>query len=176
MRVAALVLLAAAATAGSSEPRERVLAAARGVIGQAGYCALVTLDETGAPAVRTMDPFPPDGDFVVWLGTRRSTRKVGHVRRDPRVALHWLDPEGPGYVTLIGTAELVEDRAERERHFKPGWHDFYDDDWRGDDFLLIRVRPRRLEVMSVPAGVASEPMGWKPAAVEFEADDASPAH
>lgn len=174
MPLAALALLAAAA--GASEPPERVLAAARDVIGRAGYCALVTLDEAGAPAVRAMDPFPPDADFTVWLGTRRSTRKVGHILGDPRVALHWLDPDGPGYVTLLGTAELVDDPAERERRFKPEWHDFYDDDWRGDDYLLIRVRPQRVEVMSVPAGVASEPGGWKPAAVEFPREEATPGY
>jgi general stress protein 26 len=114
-----------------------------------------------------MDPFPPEADFTLWLGTRRGTRKLEDIRRDPRVAMHWSDREGPGYVTLIGRAEIVSDRSERERRFKPGWREFYDDEWRGDDYLLIRVRPERLEVMSIPEQVASDPMGWAPAVVEL---------
>ena len=30
------------------------------------YCALITLGEDGRPVVRTMNPFPPDDDMMVW--------------------------------------------------------------------------------------------------------------
>ena len=67
MRGPALALLATAAVAApppaGGEGRERVLDAAREVLGQAGLCSLVTLDEAGAPQVRTMDPFPPEAGF-----------------------------------------------------------------------------------------------------------------
>jgi len=179
MRAAALALLAVAGVAQpvtAPDERERVLAAAREVIERAGLCSLVTLDEAGAPRVRAMDPFPPEPDFTLWLGTHRSTRKVSEIRRDPRVAVHWLDATGPGQVTLIGTAELVEDAGERQRRFKPEWDAFYRDGWRGDDYLLIRVRPRRLEVMSIPDSVASDPKGWAPAVVELGAPSPPAPH
>jgi general stress protein 26 len=172
MRAAALALLTAAGVA-TPQPEPEVLAAAREVIARAGLCSLVTLDEAGAPQARAMDPFPPEADFTLWLGTHRSTRKVSQIRRDPRVAVHWLDAAGPGQVTLIGTAEVVEDAGERARHFKPEWAAFYSDEWRGGDYLLIRVRPLRLEVMSIPAGIASDPKGWAPAVVELGGSAAS---
>src|SRR2546427_794414 len=50
---------------------------------------------------------------VILLTSSRGLLKVKNLRRAPRMALCVED--GSRYVTLEGTAELVEDRAEQER-------------------------------------------------------------
>jgi general stress protein 26 len=115
-----------------------------------------------------MDPFPPEPDMSVWLATYHKTRKVGQIRENPRVTLFYLEPTGAGYVTLIGEAQVVDDPAEKARRWKPTWKEFYQDENRGEDYLLIRVVPTRVEVMSMPDKIASEPKGWKPAIITFE--------
>jgi PPOX class probable F420-dependent enzyme len=52
-------------------------------------------------------------DDVVLLNASRGLLKERNLRRDPRMALCVED--GMKYVTLEGTAELVEDRAVQER-------------------------------------------------------------
>ena len=64
--------------------------AAREIIKDAGNCALITIDEDGKPRARTMDPFSPEDDFMVWFGTNIKSRKVKQIRNDPRVTLYYF--------------------------------------------------------------------------------------
>ena len=42
--------------------RGKIISVAKEIIKAARYCALITIDSTGQPHVRTMDPFSPDTD------------------------------------------------------------------------------------------------------------------
>jgi general stress protein 26 len=146
---------------------EAVVAAARSIIESAQLATLVTLDDAGHPRARTMDPFPPEAEMVVWMATNRSTRKVREIETDSRATLHYYDAQGIGYVTLLGRAELIDDDAVRASRYKAEWGDFYDDGPHGDDYVLIRFVPFQLEVVSLEHSIASEPKAWKPAIVEL---------
>jgi PPOX class probable F420-dependent enzyme len=154
---------AARATPGRAE----VLRVARQVIQKARYATLVTVGEDGHPQARVVDPFRPEADMTVWLATTPRTRKVAQIARDPRVTLLYFDPAAPSYVTLLGQAELVRDPAERARRWKEGWAPFYKDRNRGDDYLLVKVTPLRVEVVSERDGIAGDPQTWRPAIVEM---------
>ncbi len=148
--------------------RRRIVEAARDVMAAARYCALITLDADGAPQARTMDPFPSDDDFTVWMATNASTRKVEELANDSRATLYYIDVQGGAYVTLVGQARVIVDADEKARRWKPEWDDFYVDGSRGDDYVLVRFVPLRLEVVSPAHRVASDPMAWKPAVLELE--------
>lgn len=62
-----LLLMAAPAECKAQEKPERdsIIAAAREIIGMQKYCALITVDSSGKPQVRTMNPFPPEDDMTV---------------------------------------------------------------------------------------------------------------
>lgn len=145
--------------------REQLIAAAREVMSAARYCALISLDAGGRPHARTLDPFPPDENMVVWLGTNPRSRKIAEIRRHPRVTLYYFDREGPAYVTIWGLARLVNDEKEKAKRWKGEWKDFYPD--RVKDYLLIVVKPERLEVVSVKKGIVGDPRTWKPPSVRF---------
>jgi general stress protein 26 len=113
-----------------------------------------------------MDPFPPDSQFMIWMGTNRMSRKVEDIRRDSRVLVYYQDPGGAGYVTIAGRARLVDDPIERERRWKSEWEAFYTD--REATYLLIAVTPERLEVVNYRAGVAGDSVTWGVPAVEFD--------
>lgn len=152
-------------SAQESSSDDTLLEAAREIIQDSRYAALVTLTEAGAPRARTMDPFPPDSQFVIWMGTNRSSRKVGDIRRDPRVLLYYQDPSGAGYVTIEGTARLVDDAGEKDRRWKDEWARFYPD--RAATYLLIAVTPVRLEVVNYRRGVMGDSTTWRVPALEF---------
>ena len=150
-------------------PPDRALVerAAREVMQKARYCGLVTLAADGEPQARVMDPFPPEDDMTVWLATNALSRKVSQIRKDPRVTLLYLEPSGAGSVTLLGRADLVDDPAEKAKRWMPAWDAFYEDANRGSDYVLLRVTPSRVEVVSAAHGIAVEPKGWKPAIVDL---------
>ena len=57
-------------------PRDSVIAIAKDIMEQTRFCVLITLDESGHPRARTMDPFMPDENMVIRMGTGAITRKV----------------------------------------------------------------------------------------------------
>lgn len=147
--------------------QEKIIKAAREVMHKARYCALITIGENGQPQARTMDPFPPEANMTVWMATNPASRKVAQIRKDSRVTLYYFDPDDPGYVTLFGRAEVVQDPVEKAKHWKEDWTDFYRDRNHGEDYLLIRVKAGRLEVVSHEHGLAGDAQTWQPAGLEL---------
>jgi general stress protein 26 len=146
-----------------------VLQAVRATMTAAGYCFLVTLDASGHPQARLMDPFEPEGDLTVWMATNATTRKVGQLRKDARATLAYYDVDGIGYVTLMGVVQLVGDLEERSRRWKPDWRMFYPEGPTSQDFLLLEFVPSRIEIMSISRGVAADATGFRPAILERQA-------
>ncbi len=122
----------------------------------------------GQPQARVVDAFAPEEDLTIWIATKASSRKVGQVAADERVTLLYFDPAAQNYVTVIGTATLVRDPQEKAKHWKEAWAGFYTDKNRGDDYVLIRVTPRRLEIVAAALGMTSDPATWRPVILEFE--------
>jgi len=169
-----LLLLSVVATASYSDARkndkrkterDRLVAAAREIMAAARYCALITVDATGRAQARTMDPFSPDENLVVWLGTNSQSRKVAEIRHNPRVALYYFDSASQGYVTISGTARIVNDPKEKARHWKEDWKAFYPN--RNKSYLLIAVTPEKLEVVCEKKGITGDPNTWTPPTVRF---------
>jgi PPOX class probable F420-dependent enzyme len=148
--------------------RARLLQVARQVIQKARYATLTTVGEDGHPQARIVDPFPAEDGMVVWIATNARTRKVAQIRREARVSLLYFDAAGPSYVTLLGRAELVRDPAQKARWWKEEWAAFYKDRNRGDDYLLLRVKPTRLEIVSERDGVVNDPQTWQPVVLEMK--------
>jgi general stress protein 26 len=148
--------------------RARVIGAAREVMAKARYCSMVTLGADGELQARVVDPFAPDAALTIWIGTNAVTRKVAEVRKDPRATLICLDAGDQAYVTWIGRADVVTDAAEKARHWKAEWAGFYKDANRGDDYVLIRFRPRRIELISPAHQLMNDPATWRPVTVILE--------
>ncbi|MCF6342732.1 MAG: pyridoxamine 5'-phosphate oxidase family protein [Bacteroidales bacterium] len=136
-----------------------IFKAATEIIGHEKYCALITLNETGQPQARMMEPFPPEEDFVIWFGTNKNSRIVAEIKNDPRVTVYYGDAIGTGYVVITGTAILVDDPEEKENHWLEKWESFYPD--REATYLLIKVIPQRLEVVSYRHGLTGDSVTWR---------------
>ena len=156
---------AAGLTAQSPPSRDELLVAAQEIIRTARYCGLVTFDEFGNTRVRMMDPFLPDEDWSIWMGTDRSTRKVRDIERDPRVTLYYYSSDLVGYVSVYGTAHLVDDPGEKNSRWKDEWEGLYPN--REAQYLLIQVIPDRMEVINYSGGIQGDPNTWAPPSVEF---------
>ena len=77
------------------------------------HAVMATINASGTPQLTVMWYALHPTEDVVLLNSSHGTLKVKNLRRDSRIALCVED--GPRYVTLEGTAELVADRGEQER-------------------------------------------------------------
>jgi len=147
--------------------RAHILSSARTLMQKAGFCTFITIGEDGHPQARVVDPFLPDDGMTIWIATNPASRKIAQIKKDQRVTLCYLNPDHSGYVTILGRADLVNVMAEKEKHWKEAWSFLYKDKYRGDDFTLIRIRPRRLEIVSYPDKLVNDPKTWRPVQVVF---------
>ncbi len=150
----------------STPKRDTLLSVAREYMQAVRYCALITVDSTGQPHVRAMDPFPPDENMVVLFGTNRNSRKVREIHNDPRITLYYSDDKGSGYVAITGTASLVDDPKEKAVWWKEEWDEFYKN--QKESYLLIKVIPEKLEILNYKHGILSDTKTWRIPSVDFK--------
>lgn len=165
---AAALLLAASLPQAQTQapPRDAVMKAAREVIGAARYATLATIDDLGGyPYTRIVDPFEPEQNFTIWVGTNASTRKVQQIERNPRVSLLYFDAPNQHYVAITGSAAVVRDAAEKTRRFKPEWKAFYQNGSSGEEYVLLRISPLRLEIVADSLGMKNDPATWQPVTI-----------
>ncbi len=152
-------------TAPKEFSKETLLNAARDIIEGVGTCALITLDENGLPSVRVMDPFLPESDFTIWLGTNPKSRKVNQIKNNPKVTLYYLDKNSSGYVVIHGTAKLINDQVSKDKWWKTEWDAYYPN--KTDAYQLIKISPERMEVISYTHNIIGNPSTWEVPVVIF---------
>lgn len=145
--------------------KDSLLNAAREIVNGAPYCALASIDSTGQPQIRTMNPFPLSDGFVIWFATSRSSAKVAEIKRNPKVAVYFADHvKGNGYATITGNAEIIDDKnllLKMKRDYwdhLPGWQDI---------FVLIKVTPSKIEVINYKHNFINDPKTFKAPSVVF---------
>ncbi len=144
---------------------EAMLSAAREIMGEQTYCALITFGLGGFPQIRTMNPFPPDDDMVIWMATNSRCRKVEEMRANPHVSLYYADhKEATGSVVITGKAVLVDDMQEKLKRKRAYWSEAFPD-W--NYLLLIKVVPERIEVINYKRGLVNAPTDWRVPSIEL---------
>lgn len=145
---------------------------ARQIVRAVPYPTFITNDSSGRPQARTVQPLPPDSAWTVWFATNPRTRKVGEIQRDPRVVLHYFDQGTLSYVSLVGRARVVRDRATKDAHWTANWNAFYPD--RDTSVVLIVVEAERLEIVSSTLGISGDAATWRPPTVVLPRRKPSP--
>lgn len=153
--VCSLILLSAVftpeANAQKAINRDTVIVAAREIIKSTNYCALVTIDSTGQPQTRTMNPFPLNDEIIIWFATSRTSRKVREIRNNPKVSVYYADHSvAKGYVNITGKAEVIDDRELLVKMKREYWNGIKD--WQ-NIFVLIKIVPDNMEVINYKHGV-----------------------
>lgn len=118
------------------------------------YCVMATINRDGAPQLTVMWYALHPTEDVVLLNATCGLLKVKNLARDPRMAVCVED--GMRYVTLEGTAELVEDRSVQERevndHIAPRYigQRLGSRRWeviKGSDRIGIRMRVEKVQAL-----------------------------
>ena len=136
---------------------------AREIMVNANTCALITVDSLNRPRVRMMGTLKPGEDFTVDFGTNPKSRKVAQIQQN---TVYYTEAGNSGYVMLQGKAHLVNDSKEKETRWKTDWKQFYPN--YPDDYLLIKVRPTWLEVVSYKHNIISGSDTWEPQKIVFD--------
>ena len=149
------IVLPIRSLAQSSYPKDTIMVAAKEIITETHFCALVTMDSTGQPQIRTMNPFPLKDEFVIWFATSRTSRKAKEIKANPRVCVYWADHvNAKGYVNITGTAEVIDDKDLLVKMKRDYWEGMVN--WK-DVFVLIKIVPKTVEVVNYKHGLNGDP-------------------
>ncbi len=140
-----------------------VLARALHLLRTNPYGFLVTVDASGGASARLIQHLGVDDEAGVVVGTSPRSRKAADVEREGRATYAVEDRASFAYVALSGPARLVDDQEERRARWEPGLQAFFPAGPGGDDFVLLEVRPERLELVDFAGGVHPDPYGLVPA-------------
>jgi len=120
--------------------------------------ALITVDSIGVTHVRAMDPFLPEDNFTVWMGTNPKSLKVYQIQKNKLVSLYYFDKESAGYITLQGVATIVDRRDKKEEYWKEEWKNFYKN--TTTDYVLIKFVPNKATIISEKHQILGDSITW----------------
>jgi general stress protein 26 len=144
---------------------DTIKVAAREIIKATTYCALTTVDSTGQPQMRTMNPFPANDEFITWFATSRSSRKVREIRNNPKVCVYYADHvSAKGYVSITGTATIIDDKDLLVKMKRDYWSGI--PNWQ-DIFVLIKIVPKTMDVINYKHGLNNDPKTFRAPSVVF---------
>ena len=139
----------------SSIKRDTIVLAAREIIQETTYCALVTLDSVGQPQVRTMNPFPLNDEIIIWFATSRTSRKVKEIKDNPKVCVYYADHiSAKGYVTISGIAEIIDNKELLVKMKRDYWNNI--PNWQ-NNFVLLKITPKTMDVINYKHGLNNDP-------------------
>jgi len=116
---------------------------------------LTTVDREGFPQTRAMvnlrqsDQYPGltglfDGhrdDFLVYLGSNRSSNKVQQVRENPKASVYYCVPSEWRGLMLGGKIEIVTDQALKEAIWQDGWERYYPGGVTDPEYTILKLQP-----------------------------------
>lgn len=107
--------------------------------------ALITVDNAGTVTARPMLAAEHLNVPALWFASPLDTEKVQAVRENPNVGVYFSEDAGRRYISLSGTAELVDDQKTIESKWIEPWREWFIDGPESDNIILIKFTPERAE-------------------------------
>jgi general stress protein 26 len=130
--------------------------------------AMMVTEDGGALRGRPMWTAGDGFDGELWFFTRRSAHKVDETKSHPRVNLAYADPGEQHYVSISGSAQLVEDKAKLAELWREPMRTWFPDGLDDADLALLRVKVHEAEYWDSPSGVVLYAAGFVKAVVTGE--------
>ena len=110
------------------------------------FAMLTTVDDdSGRLHGRPMSTQEVEFDGELWFFTAVDTGKVSDIGRDSQVNLNYAQPDKHRYVSVSGTALLVNDRAKMEELWSPVYKAYFPKGLDDPNLRLLKVTVQEAE-------------------------------
>lgn len=132
------------------------------------YCFLVSQGEDGWCHTRLVQPIieidkDEPKNFRIWIGTRTDLRKVEEVWNNPKITLAFEDSKENANLVVYGKAYVETEIQVKQRYWRSTWKLFFPNGPKANDYIAIRIEPKRLEILNFKQKITPEPFGLKAA-------------
>ncbi|MDI2129546.1 pyridoxamine 5'-phosphate oxidase family protein [Yinghuangia seranimata] len=119
-----------------------------------------------AHSTRLVQHLLVEDDATVWVSTSPRTRKSDEIRAVADASYAVEDRTAVAYAVLHAECRLVDDPARRTDLWTDAHAPYFPDGPLGDDFVLLRLRPYRIEIMDFTRAIHPAPYGLHAATLE----------
>lgn len=112
-----------------------------------------------------------EGDKDFWFFTDRHSEKIPEIRADSRVLLSYAEPSSQTYVSVSGTASIIDDRRKIEELWSEPLRTWFPKGSDDPEIILIRVRAERAQYWDSPSSTLVHAYGYVKAALTGERPD-----
>lgn len=133
---------------------------------KAKYGFLITHGDNGWCSTRLVEPFKDkesDLSFSLWFGTGRDLRKTDELWTNPKVTLAFENKREGANLVIYGNAVIETDPTIKKRYWKSLHKIFFPNGPLSDDYVVIRIQPKRIELVNFKRNIVPEPFGLKSA-------------
>jgi general stress protein 26 len=121
---------------------------------------MTTEAEDGLLHSRPMATQKTEFDGTLWFFTGLSTGKVSEIDWNPEVNLSYAEPSDTRYVSVSGTAELVDDRAKITELWSDIYKAWFPQGIDDPDLCLMKIDVTFAEYWDVPSGKMVQAFGF----------------
>lgn len=117
---------------------------------------LTTIDSEGFPVTRAMfnlrnkEQFPEFSEFfsnqknkfAIYISTNTSSSKIDHIKKNPKIAVYFCEPEDFKGVMFGGEVEIIKDMDIKRKIWLDWWTRYYLEGLEDPDYTLLRLIPK----------------------------------
>ncbi len=99
---------------------------------------LGTNGDDGFPNIKAMIKMENEGLKTIWFSTNTSSKRIVHLKRDPKACVYFVDFEQWMGLMLVGEVEILQDETSRERLWRDGFERYYPQGIDDPDYSVLR--------------------------------------
>lgn len=130
--------------------------------------AMLTTMDWGILRSRPMGTQDVEFDGDLWFFTSYETHKVEEIEKDRRVNVSYAAPDKNIYVSVSGTAVLINDRAKIEELWNPIYTAWFPEGKDDPNLVLLKVSVEQAEYWNYSSGTLVQAMNFIKALVTGE--------
>ena len=139
-----------------AEAREKVM----DLVKQARFAMFGTYDANGNNHSRPMAAVSHEHGDELWFFCRSDSRKVREIGADPRVTIDYCDDSNQNYVSVLGRATVIEDRAKAKELWMEPLRTWFPEGTDDPHVRLIRVDMETAEYWDSPSSLIVHGFGY----------------
>lgn len=139
--------------------RQQQLSKIDELIGDIPVAMLTTADDDGSLRSRPMAMPQAAFDGNLWFFTWADAPKVEELQQHPQVNVSFADPERQYYVSVSGTATLIDDRQKMEELWSPWLRAWFPRGLDEPNLALLQVHADTVEYWDAPSSTMVQLFG-----------------
>lgn len=121
--------------------------------------AMLTTIDNGIMRSRPMQTQDGDFDGELWFFTSKQAHKAEEIEKDNRVNVSYAEPDDNRYVSMSGTAQLVDDREKIEELWSPIYLSWFPKGLEDPNLTLLKVSVEHAEYWDATSSSLVEAFG-----------------